>query len=195
MSDIARGIKAGLASGLIYGALVGFLHAGLLEACSQTQIAFITQNLIASPSTTRMIAYYSSQTASDIFGTDLLHFPIYWAIGGLIAGVVYGAVFPIVYSRLPGENSRKKGMWLGVIVFILGIFFGLSGIEVICSPGIFPVLAMVASVLASLAYGYFLGMFYDSFGRLSVEERKEKEERRSSALKKTAIQGKKIRNL
>ncbi|GEM_PF-1546327 len=171
--NISLGLKAGLASGVIYGALIGFLHAGLLEACSSTQLSFINQNLIASPIRSRMISYYTSESASDVFGSDLLHFPIYWAIGALIAGVAYGVVFSAIYPKLPGFSSRTKGMWMGVIVYVVGTFLGLSGLEVTCSPSVFSILGMLGSLPISIADGYFLGMFYDSFGALSKEERAE----------------------
>ncbi len=182
LSSLSQGLKAGLAAGLIYGALVGILHAGLLEACRETQVQFISQNLISPPFRLRFISAYQNDNAFDIFVSDLTHFPLYWAIGGLVAGVFYGAIFKFLYNRLPGKNSRSKGIAAGLIAFVLGIFLGLSGLEVSCSPSVFPFLALIISFPISVVFGYLLGIFYDSFGAIATEEKKEKLARQKQKL-------------
>ncbi len=161
MPKLSQGLKAGLAASTIYGALIGVQHFGLLEACRNTQLQFISQQLTSN----------QNETANNLFATDLVYFPINWGIRALIAGVVYGAAFSVLYRRLPGRNSKQKGMFMGIPVFLIGIFLDLSGLEVNCSPYLISISAMIVSVPISVVFGYLLGKFYDSFGSLEIEEK------------------------
>jgi len=161
-------VKAGLAAGVIYGAMVGLLHLGTLEACSSAQIAYIAQQLIHQNPP-------SNESASQMFSTDVLYFPMVYGIWGLIYGVLYGAVFAAIYYRLPGSNSKKKGMVLGIPVFLIGVFAGPAFFLYACSPSFLPLISLVLGLPASFFFGYVLGMFYDSFGRLAMEQRQERE--------------------
>ncbi|HYB03739.1 MAG TPA: hypothetical protein VED17_04710 [Nitrososphaerales archaeon] len=166
---ISQGLKAGLAAGVVYGAMVGLLHLGTLEACSSTQISFISQQLVKLNAPT-------NETASGMFATDVLYFPMIYGIWGLIYGVLYGVFFAKVYNHLPGRSSRRKGMVLGVPVFLIGLFAGPASLYVInCSPAFIPFVTQALSLPVSFGFGYILGMFYDSFGRLAIEQKEERE--------------------
>lgn len=177
MGSLTKGIKAGLAAGVVYALLIGLLHTGFLSLCSSYQISFI-QTQIANINPTTMITTNSSTittttaipSAQDIFNTDLVVLSLDWAVGALIAGVLYGAVFGILWERIPGATSRRKGLFLSAFVFLLGIVFGLSGWELGCSPDYYHFFPVAASIPISAAYGYLLGLLYDSFGEVEIEE-------------------------
>jgi hypothetical protein len=171
--SISQGLKAGLAAGVVYGAMVGLLHLGTLEACSSTQISFISQELLKLNAPT-------NETASGMFATDVLYFPMIYGLWGLIYGVLYGAFFAKFYDHLPGGTSKTKGMVLGVPVFFIGLFAGPASLYVInCSPAFIPYLSQALSLPASIGFGYILGMFYDSFGRLAIEQKEEREKEKA----------------
>ena len=169
---ISQGLKAGLAAGVVYGLMIGILHVSFQAACSTDQLAYITQQIA-----TRNL---QNVTAQEIYSTDLIMLPIYWGLGALILGVLYGVTFGLLYTAIPGISSQKKGIFLGIAVFAIGFLMGLPGYGIACTPDFMSFLPLLLSVPISLAFGYLLGVFYDSFGRLAKEQREE-ERNRSAA--------------
>lgn len=177
MAKISQGLKAGLAAGVIYGAMIGMLHFGILDACSAAQIQFISSELLKQPVPV-------NATASDLFATDLIYFPMFTGLTTLVFGVICGAVFAYFYRRLPGSNSKKKAMVLVIPEYIvlnllIGITFGPAFFLYQCNPGYLPVVPSILGVGAALVFGYILGVFFDSFGRLKQEEEAEEASRRA----------------
>jgi len=162
LSVLSLGLKAGLAAGVVYAAMLGIQHLALLETCSSTQIAYIQQQILLQ---------HTNETANDIFSTDLVIFPLYYGILSLILGVIYGVAFSFLYKRLPGSTSRNKGIFIAFPVFVLGILLGISGLEINCDPNWIPYLALAVSLPIAIGFGYILGTFFDSFGRLETEQR------------------------
>lgn len=144
--------------------MVGLLHLGTLEACSAAQISYIQHQLVTQNAP-------SNESAANMFGTDVLYFPMVYGIWGLIYGVIYGIVFAALYLKLPGSSSKKKGMSLGIPVFLIGVFAGPAYVYYQCSPSFLPLISLGLGLPASFVFGYFLGLFYDSFGRLAAEEK------------------------
>ena len=153
-----------MAAGVVYGLLIGAIHFSYLEICSSTQLSYIAQ---------RIAELHLSGSATDYFSTQLVVFPIYFGLGALVLGVIYGAFYSLVYTKLPGSNSLTKGVSLGVLVFVLGYILDISGYEIGCAPSFIPYTALALSLPISIAYGYLLGIFYDSFGRYELERKKE----------------------
>jgi|SRR5579872_2525151 len=164
---ISQGLKAGLAAGVIYGVLVGLLHLSTLEACSSSQLAYINQQLVLHP--------VANVTASDLFTTDTIYYPMIYGIWGLIYGVIFGAIFATLYFKLPGLNSKRKGMFLAVPVFFIGVLAGPASFFYQCNPSFLPYISFALGVPVSFVFGYVLGVFYDSFGRLAKEQEEERE--------------------
>jgi hypothetical protein len=165
---LSQGLKAGLAAGVIYGLFIGIIHLGFLQVCSSTQLAYIARQLAT-------LSPPSSAKPSDIFATDLVIVPIYWGLGSIILGVIYGVAFSFLYRFIPGSDSKQKGFVLGVAVFALGYLLGISGYEIACSPSYISIIPLVISLPMSLAFGYLLGSFYDSFGRYALEQNENRE--------------------
>lgn len=160
---VSQGLKAGLAAGVIYGLMIGMLHLGTLEACRTTQLAYIAEQLSKQIPPT-------NATAADLFATDVIYYPMIYGLWSLIYGVVYGAVFALIYFWLPGSSSKKKGMVLGIPVFVIGILVGPAFFGYQCSPDYLPYLFLASGFPVAVIFGYVLGVFYDSFGRLAKEE-------------------------
>jgi hypothetical protein len=159
---ISQGLKAGLAAGVVYGLMVGMLHFGTLEACRTTQLQYIeTQIASQNPAT--------NATADQLFATDVIYFPMIYGIWALVYGVIFGAFFAYLYSRIPGGSSKSKGVFLSFPVFLIGIFAGPAFFGYQCSPAYLPYFFLAAGFPVSIAFGYTLGVFFDSFGRLALE--------------------------
>ena len=168
--SISQGLKAGLAAGVIYGLVVGMLHFGTLEACRATQLQFIQAQIDSLGSS---INY----TATQLFATDVIYYPIIYGLWSLIYGVIFGALFAWGYSRLPGSTSKSKGLILSIPVFLVGIFAGPAFFGYQCNPEYLPFLFLAAGLPVAVVFGYVLGVFYDSFGRLAIEEKENSRKR------------------
>ncbi len=176
LTNVSLGLKAGLAAGVIYGAMVGILHLTTLEVCRTAQINFISSQLLKQ-------AAPSNSSALDLFATDVVYYPMVYGIWALIYGVLFGVIFAYAYRRLPGIGSRRKGMALAIPVFFVSLFAGPASFFYQCDPSFYPIIPTVLGFPVSIAFGYVLGMFYDSFGRLLQEEKEEAAARRDSGLK------------
>ncbi len=178
MGSLSKGLKAGLAAGVVYAVMIGLLHTGFFEVCSSYQMSFIQTQLanmnttsVITTGTQTLVSTITLPSASDVFNTDLVVFSLDWAIGALILGLVYGGVYGVAYERLIGLTSKQKGLFMSIPVFLLGIVLGLSGWEIGCSPDYLHVIPVIASLPISISYGYLLGMLYDSFVAVEREER------------------------
>jgi hypothetical protein len=169
MTSISQGLKAGLAAGAIYAAMIGLLHLTTLLGCSSSQISYISSSKLLQS---------SNASATEIFyGTDIIYLPMVFGVATLVAGVIFGAVFGYLYARLPGSTSKSKGLSLGGVVFIVMALVGPDYLELYaCGGSLFPYVTFALSVPAALVFGYLLGSFYDSFGRLEREETEQRRE-------------------
>lgn len=167
--SISQGLKAGLAAGVVYGLMVGLLHFGALEACKTTQLDYIA-NQIASQNL--------NASAIDLFTTDVIYYPMIYGLWSLVYGVIFGAAFALIYFKLPGSDSRKKGFILAIPVFLVGLFAGPAFFGYQCAPYYIPYLFQASGLPVSVVFGFVLGTFYDSFGRLAAEQRDEIEKNR-----------------
>jgi hypothetical protein len=176
MTAISQGLKAGLAAGVIYAAIIGLMSLTTFLGCSSAQIAYIAAQ------------HPSNVSASEIFyGTDIIYYPMVYAVLTLIFGLIFGLIFALVYSKLPGSTSKFKGSVLGVAVFLAVAFIGPGFFEeYACGGSAFPYLILGLSVPAAILFGYLLGSFYDSFGRLEREETEQRaiQEHWSDALRR-----------
>ena len=92
-------------------------------------------------------------------------------IWAMIYGVLSGALFAFIYTRLPGTNSKQKGMVLGIGVLVVGFLVGPASYSYACSSDVFPALATIGGFASGIFFGFVLGVFYDAFGRLHEEEK------------------------
>jgi hypothetical protein len=166
MGRKSQAVKAGLAAGVVFGLLIGLLHLGTIEACSSAQISYIQQNLTPG----------SNETASQIFYSfDVVYYPMVNGVTAMIIGVLLSIGFGVLYFRIPGSGSKRKGEFWAIPSFLVAYFVGPAYIPYLCTPFYIPYLATIAAVPATFAYGYLLGVFYDAFGRLAEEQQAELE--------------------
>ncbi|MHB1908148.1 MAG: hypothetical protein ACYCQJ_04650 [Nitrososphaerales archaeon] len=168
MTAISQGLKGGLAAGAIYGLMIGLLHLFTLEGCESYILVFISGRLAS-------LVPPSNATAIDLFQTDLVYNPMVYGIWALIYGVIFGLVFGLAINKIPGSSARKKGVFLGLFLFVADFLVGPGFfIAYACGTSVIPYLALGLSLPASLGFGYLLGVFFDSFGRLEKEETDER---------------------
>lgn len=153
---------------MIYGLIIGLLHFTTLLGCSSAQIQHISQSPLL-----------KNATASDYFyGFDIIYIPIVTGVLTLIIGLVFGVIFAFAYRRLPGSKSSRKGVSLGFFTFFFVLFVGPGYFtEYYCSGSVipnFPYFTFALSFPAAIIFGFLLGSFYDSFGRLEAEETEER---------------------
>lgn len=169
---ISQGLKAGLAAGVVYGFMVGMLHFGALQACRTTQLQYIA---------TQIAKQNINATADSLFATDTIYYPMIYGLWSLVYGVIYGASFAWIYLKLPGSSSKRKGMLLGIPVFFIGLFAGPAFFGYQCVPSYIPYVFQITGLPVAIIFGFILGVFYDSFGRLVIEQKEEAEKANKDA--------------
>lgn len=145
MAELARGAKAGIVSGVIYGALNGL---------------FV--KLVA-------ISVLFPSAFAEHFGQGLL---ITWFGGGVIFGVIGGVIFGLIlaagYTRLSGRTSVIKGVILSIPFWVvMGIYDDvMQTVDVAGWDAVMPVVAipLVLGLAVSILWGVLLGFFWDRFG-------------------------------
>ena len=87
-------------------------------------------------------------------------------IGGVITGIIVCFIFALMYNELLGKDSKRKGIFLCVLLLVAVALGELAYPGVV--GGIFMIqtgFIMLAplSVVFFLVFGYLLGKFYDKF--------------------------------
>jgi hypothetical protein len=168
--EYARVLKTGAVSGAIYGVLQGIVSVLSYVFYRQQIIDMIRASL---PSNVNI-----PMTMDQLADIGMISAIPGSVIGGIIAGVIFSAIFAVMYSELLGKDSKRKGLFLGVLLFA-GILAGE-----LAYPGLIGGIFMVQTkfiLLAPLsaafffALAYLTGMFYDRFDpKRKTGERKAK---------------------
>lgn len=138
MVNLIKGVKTGVVSGVIYGAIGEF-----------------TKGLILNYSWDYGIPYY-------IFLS-----PIWGAIYGLVLGLIIGLIFTLTYNSLPGTTSIVKGLiftiflWLIFSLLLPFIFY----YNRFYFNDYFQKTIMVDLILL-IFFGFLIGFFWDKFDKL-----------------------------
>ncbi|MGQ4833681.1 MAG: hypothetical protein ACP6IS_07285 [Candidatus Asgardarchaeia archaeon] len=141
MAELMRGIKAGAIAGFIEGIIVAIIYAAFFNIIFGPMLQNPPANMPISAY--EQLIYYSVVTAAPF--------------GGLISGIIIGAIFSFVYSYLPTENSIIKSMVLGVIFWLISLISNMSlGVIIVAQ-------VAVNFVTSVLVFGYLLGFFWDKF--------------------------------
>lgn len=156
--DLSRMLKTGLVSGIIYGIMQGVVSA-LSYVFYREEIKAIIRASI--PSSTNI-----PMTMDQLADIGMIAAIPSSIVGGIIAGIIMTFIFALMYESLMGNSSKKKGIFLCMLLLV-GIILGE-----IAYPGFIGGLFMVQTrfiLLAPIsaaffvAYGYILGLFYDRF--------------------------------
>jgi multisubunit Na+/H+ antiporter MnhE subunit len=171
LADFGRGIKAGVATGIVYMAISAILGA-------------IYHNLLSIPP-----FIYAAQLSPFLL-RDLTDFS-FWAsvfFPYIVRGMIFGAVFAALYNFLPGTSSVKKGVVLSLSLCIVALveaiyttpgwptdgtivsgFYALyGGVLYLSSFSL-----ALAGFISALVFGALTGFLWDRFrAKKLVEERK-----------------------
>jgi hypothetical protein len=153
MGRSVDGAKAGLVAGIPYGIILAIASYFTTLALKQVIIQALTNDI---PSN-------SPFTPRQLYGIALLVDPIVVTIGGVLGGLVLGAIYGWAFPRLPGGRPVVKGIIFGMILWVLlSVLGGLGNIQY--SLGYYFVQVGVG-LGASLIFGWLLGYFYGRFSR------------------------------
>jgi hypothetical protein len=168
LADFDRGIKAGVATGIIYLVIAGILGA--------------VYDLLPNP-------HFILGIGLPLFTWRSLTDPafmIYLLIQYVGRGIAFGVVFAALYNFLPGTTSVKKGVVLSAFLYIIAlvgaiyttpgwptdgtIIDGIYYIGVLNLSSLGPALA---GIISALVFGTLTGFLWDRFrGKELTEERK-----------------------
>lgn len=156
--DFSRILKTGIVSGIIYGAMQGVISLLSFVFYREQIIAMLRDSI---PSNVN-IGMTMDQLA-DISMVTAIPGSI---VGGMITGILMCVIFALMYDTLLGKDSRKKGIFLCLLI-MAGIIVGELAYSGVVG-GIFMVqtrFIMLAPLSAAMfiAYGHVLGLFYDRF--------------------------------
>ena len=148
MGKASTGAKAGLISGLIYSALNAALAYYSVLKLKEFIISTIEESL---PPNTPV-------SAEEAYGLALMMAPIGAFIFGLLLAVIVGAIFGVLYERLPGGKGVSKGLFIGIALWVISLILNLRSTYM-------PTLwfSLISGLVLSLVYGVLLGSLYDRF--------------------------------
>lgn len=165
MTELARGIKAGVLLGIIYGISEVALLAIVVKIWGAEILGGVLESLL-----------------EEIMIFAAVIFPVV----GIVGGIIVGAIYAEFYGSIPGSTSVRKGVVLGAVLWLL--ISGWLGFNVLLSGkgmllmslfslifgtwlgfGAFHAAAAVAvgifaSLLSLLFWGGLLGAFWDRLG-------------------------------
>ena len=151
MGRIGTGAKAGLVSGVVYGAMSAvFAYISLLMIKEQMMVV-IEETLLPD----------SLVTAEQIYEFLLIFGAVFVVIVGVVTGVILGVVYGWAYEKIPGGNSIYKGLVFGIILWaIIDVLLGIGNVQYDTT---YFVLSLAWGLVIALIFGALLGIFYDKF--------------------------------
>ncbi len=151
MGRIGTGAKAGLVSGVVYGAISSITTYIMVLFAKEEIISAIRESL---PQDFPI-------TAEQLFEFALIFSPIFVVIVGVVAGVILGVIYAWGYEKVPGGNSIFKGLVFGIILWvIIDVLLRLGNIQYGTT---YFALSLAWSLVIALIFGALLGIFYDKF--------------------------------
>ena len=151
MGRLGTGAKAGLVSGVVYGAMSAVFAYISSPMIKEQMMVVIEETLLPD----------SLVTAEQIYEFALIFGAVFAVIVGVVAGVILGAVYGWGYEKVPGGNSIYKGLVLGIILWIIiDVLLGIGNVQYDIT---YFVLSLAWSLIIALVFGALLGVFYDKF--------------------------------
>ena len=151
MGRTGTGAKAGVVSGVVYGAMSAITTYITVLSIKEEIISAIREGLPLD----------SPFTAEQLFESALIILPIFVILLGLVVGIILGLIYGWGYEKIPGGNSIYKGLVVGVIFWV--IFFVLLGLGSLQYGTTYAVVSLAWNLVVSLIFGALLGVFYDKF--------------------------------
>jgi hypothetical protein len=170
MADFDRGIKASLVTAVIYLAV-----SVILSAIYQNN-PLSMPNLISATGLAPLFLLRELANPSFVFPLLLQY---------LMRGIIFGAVFAVLYNYLPGVTSIVKGVTVSVFLWIVGAVWLIcvmpgwrtDGAASLIVVGLMVSLSSfsraLVSIVSALVFGALTGFLWDQFrGKELTEERK-----------------------
>ena len=161
MADFGRGIKAGIATGIVY-----LVISVILSAIYQNNPLSVP-HFISATGLTPLFLLRELADPSFVF-------PLLFQY--IIRGIIFGAIFAALYSFLPGTASIKKGVVLSAFVWILsavGLIYITPGWPTdsssswtYCGGGavnLSSISLALAGIISALVFGALTGFLWDRF--------------------------------
>lgn len=156
--DWKLGFKSGAVAGAIYGVFVGIINVIYMVVAKEEVIQTMQAALSGVEIPISMDQLYTISMISTVPSS---------AVMGVISGLVFGTVFLLLKDEMIGKGLKKKGLFFAVLLFIcLGVAElykagNLAGAIFMLRFSYLPLVPL--SFAAFLAFGYFLGMFWERF--------------------------------
>jgi hypothetical protein len=156
--DFSRVLKTGVVAGAIYGVLQGIVSV-LSYIFYREQIIETIRASIPSNANIPM-------TMDQLANIGMVFAVPGSIIGGIIAGIIICFIFSLMYVELLGKDSKRKGVFLSLLILAAVAAGELA------YPGVIGGIFMVQTrfiLLAPLSgaffvvLGFMLGLFYDRF--------------------------------
>ncbi len=153
-----RFLKTGAVSGIVYGILQGIVTVMSYVFYREQIIEIIRASI---PSNVNIPI--SMEQLADIGMIFAIPGSI---VGGIIAGLVFAFIFSLIYSELIGKNSKRKGLFLSVLLLV-AIALGELAYQGVIG-GVFLIqtsfiMLTPLNAVFFLVLGYMIGIFYDRF--------------------------------
>jgi hypothetical protein len=157
MADYSRGAKAGAMAGVVLGIILAIGYYVVFTTISDTIKTAIAGTTL--PAGLTVDAVYSAALIAIVVGTF---------IGSIIFGVILGAVFAAVEGKYMKRSSLPiRGLVFGVVLFLIGLVFNIPDFYYGTS---YILASVLIGLIASLACGYLLGVFYQRGGPKTMNQ-------------------------
>lgn len=151
MGKAGTGAKAGVVSGVVYGA-ISAVSTYVTMTMMKEQIMLIMEEALPPD---------LPITAEQLYNMTVLLGAIMVVILGVVVGVILGAVYGWAYEKIPGRKSIYKGLIFGVILWIIfNVLLGLGNLQY---GTIYFISNLAWGLVVSLIFGALLGVFYNKF--------------------------------
>jgi len=151
LGRIGTGAKAGVVSGIVYGAISAVFAYISSPMIKEQMMAVIEETLPPN----------SLVTTEQIYEFLLIFGAVVTVIVGVVTGVILGVVYGWGYEKFPGGNSIYKGLVFGIILWVIvDVLLGLGNLQYGTT---YFALSLAWGLVIALIFGALLGVFYDKF--------------------------------
>lgn len=160
MGSSFAGIKAGVLVGILVVGLLALVNVAVLYAFKADGISYISAHFAQVCTST---ATNSTSSVEDCFSSVVqIDIPLL-AVFTFIVSIILAGIFGNLFERVPGSGAFPKGLVMGMIVFVVFLVLGLTGIAYE-SLGVGIVTSSYAA--GSIAYGVTFGYLYRRYTKL-----------------------------
>jgi len=151
LGRVGTGAKAGVVSGVVYGAFSAVFAYISSSMIKEQMMAFIEETLPPN----------SLVTVEQVYEFLLIFGAVFTVIIGVVTGVIIGAIYGWGYEKIPVGNSIYKGLIFGIILWvIIDVLLGFGNLQYGTT---YFALSLAWDLVIALVFGALLGVFYDKF--------------------------------